>query len=118
MPRRRDIIRCVHFLAYLGVKLVAQRTRDYELMMVLSPEATEEEVSATVEWVRGLLSKGGGSMGEHKVLGVRRLAYPIKNFNEGNYVLTQFALYSSEVEVVNRTLNASEDILRFLVTNL
>ena len=96
--------------------MVAQRTRDYELMMVLSPEATEEEVSATVEWVHGLLSKGEGSVGEHKILGARQLAFPIKNFQEGNYVLTQFTLDSSEVEEVNRTLNASEDILRFLVT--
>ena len=98
--------------------MVAQRTRDYELMMVLSPEATEEEVSATVEWVHGLLTKGGGSVGEHKVLGVRQLAYPIEKFQEGNYVLTQFKLDSSEVEEVNRALNASEDILRFLVTNV
>ena len=85
--------------------MVAQQTRDYELVMVLSPEATEEEIGSTMERVDGLITDSGGSVGDHK-------------FQEGNYVLTRFALGPQEFKEVNRLLNASEDILRFLVTTV
>jgi small subunit ribosomal protein S6 len=84
--------------------------------MVLSPEATEEEVASTVERVDGMIAAGGGSVSEHDNWGVRRLAYPIRNFAEGNYVLTRFAVNAGAVIEISRTLKASEDILRYLVT--
>ena len=96
--------------------MVAQQTRDYELVMILSPEATEEEISASVERSDGLIAAGAGTVAEHQVWGLRRLAFPVKKLQEGNYVLTRFALDPSAVSELNRSLKASEDILRFLVT--
>ena len=104
--------------SYQAVDLVAQRTRDYELVAILSPEATEEEVSATIERVGGLVSESGGNDAEHEVWGLRRLAYPIKKFDEGNYVLMRFTLNPDALLEFNRSLEASEDILRSLVTKV
>ena len=98
--------------------MVAQRTRDYELVAILSPEATEEEVSATIERVGGLVSESGGNDAEHEVWGLRRLAYPVKKFDEGNYVLMRFTLNPDALLEFNRSLEASEDILRSLVTKV
>ena len=98
--------------------MVAQRTRDYELVLVLNPEATEEEVSAAVERVDGNITDRGGSITDHENWGVRRLAFPIMKFGEGNYVLTRFNLDTGAIADLNRTLKASEDILRFLVTRV
>ena len=98
--------------------MVAQQTRDYELVMILSPEATEEEASVTVERVDGLIAAAGGSVTEHQTWGLRHLAYPVKKFQEGNYVLARFALDPGAVLGLNRTLSASEDILRFLMTRV
>ena len=96
--------------------MVAQKTRDYELVVVLDPEATEDEMSATVERVDGLITAGGGSVSEHDTWGLRRLAFPVKNQQEGNYVLTRFTLDAGAVLEISRSLTASEEILRFLVT--
>ena len=90
--------------------------REYEMVMILSPEATQDEVASTVERVDGLISGGGGAVAEHETWGLKRLAYEIDDFNEGNYVLTRFSLDASGVAELNRTLTASEDIIRFLVT--
>ena len=98
--------------------MVAQQTRDYELVMVLSPEATEEEIGSTVERVDGLITEGGGSVGDHETWGLKRLAFPVRKFQEGNYVLTRFALGPPELMELSRVLNASDDILRFLVTKV
>ena len=96
--------------------MVAERIREYEMVMILSPEATEDEVAATVERVDGLISGGGGTVAQHENWGLKRLAYEINDFNEGNYVLTRFSLDANGVSELNRALNASEDIVRFLVT--
>ncbi len=98
--------------------MVAQRTRDYEIVMVLSPEATEEEMGSTVERVHGVITDSGGSVGDHETWGLKKLAYPVRKFLEGNYVLTRFALGPQELRELSRVLNASEDILRFLVTKV
>ena len=96
--------------------MVAERTREYEIVMILSPEATQDEVAATVERVDGLISGGGGAIVDHETWGLKRLAYEIDDFNEGNYVLTRFSLDATGVSELNRALTASEDIVRFLVT--
>ena len=98
--------------------MVAQQTRDYELVMVLSPEATEEEMTATVERVHGLVTESGGTVGDHETWGLKKLAFPVRKFKEGNYVLTRFTLGPQELKEFSRALNASEDILRFLVTKV
>ena len=90
--------------------------REYEMVMILSPEATRDEVDSTVERVDGLISGGGGAVAGHENWGMKRLAYEINDFSEGNYVLTRFSLDASGVAELNRALTASEDIVRFLVT--
>ena len=97
--------------------MVVQYTRDYELLIVLSPEATEDEVSSIVERIHGFISKNGGKVENHDIWGVRQLAFPIKKFREGNYILTRFVSDPGKVQEITLDLNSSEDILRFLITN-
>ena len=98
--------------------MVAERTRDYELVMVFSPAATEEEVAATMERVSNLITERSGSVSDREDWGVRRLAYPIEHFREGNYVLTRFALNAKDVLELDNTLKASENVLRHLVAKV
>ena len=46
------------------------------------------------------------------------MAYPIEKFTEGFYILTKFALNSSEVVELNGSLNTSEDVIRHLVMKI
>ena len=96
--------------------VLAQRIRNYEVVMVLSPEATEEEISSAVERVNQLIKDKGGEMVDHEVWGLKRLAFPIMKFREGNYILIKFSLDSNEVPELNRNLTAAQDIIRFLIT--
>ena len=98
--------------------MVSQRKRDYELVMVLSPEANEEELTATVERVSNFITEQGGTAEEPDKWGLRRLSYAIQEFMEGNYVLTRFSLEATNVIELDRNLRASDDVLRFLVTKV
>ena len=98
--------------------MVSERVRDYEIVMVLTPEASEDEATAIVDRVSNFISQRGGSISAQDSWGVRRLAYPIRGFLEGNYVVARFVLDAKDVLELDRTINASEDILRHLVTKL
>ncbi|HAL47988.1 MAG TPA: 30S ribosomal protein S6, partial [Dehalococcoidia bacterium] len=95
-----------------------QRIRDYEVVMVLSPEATEAEASATVDRFSTFVADQGGSITHQENWGVRRLAYPIQRFDEGNYFLARFTMGPESVVELDRTLNASQDVLRHLVMKM
>ncbi len=98
--------------------MVTQRIRDYELILVLSPQANEEEVTATIDRFNSFLTESGGELTEQEDWGVRRLAYPIQNFSEGNYVLKRFKAEPQSVVELGRRINASENILRHLITTM
>jgi len=92
--------------------------RDYELVMILSPEATEAEASETVERITALISDGGGSVSEQDNWGIRRLAYPIQRFIEGNYFIARCKMEAQAAVQLDSTLNSSQDVLRHLVFRL
>ena len=98
--------------------MASERSRDYELVMILSPEANEEELTATVERVSNFITEHGGTAEEPDNWGLRRLAYPVEEFMEGNYVLTRFSLEASNVSELDRSLTSSDDVLRHLVTKV
>lgn len=100
--------------------MVAQHTkaRDYEIIWILSPEATEDEVSQTVSRLEGIIAEKGGSVTERNVWGLRPFAYTIKGFQEGNYIHAKFSVDVDGASELNRMMHASEDIIRFLITKV
>ena len=92
--------------------------RDYELTVVFSPEVSEEDLDAEIEKVSGLITQKGGEVVEVNRWGRRRLAYPIRRFREGNYVLTQLKIEPNLAVELDRNLQGLEEILRFLLIRL
>ena len=96
--------------------LATQREREYELVVILTPEAGEAEAAVSVDRVAGYIADRGGTVSVRESWGVRRLAYPIQNYREGNYFLMRFELDAGETQELDQTLQASQDVLRHLVT--
>ncbi len=92
--------------------------RDYELVLIISPEVAEEEVPNTLEKVNKVITSRGGTVVDTNQWGRRKLAYPIKRFTEGNYVLTRFQLEPELVREVEETLKVSEEVLRHLIVKI
>ena len=88
---------------------------DYELVTIISPEEGDEKVSDILDRIGKLISDRGGTVDEVNQWGKRRLAYPIKKFLEGNYVLTRFKLEPKLIKELEAEIRASEEILRHLV---
>ena len=88
---------------------------EYELMYVLHPRLSAEEISETIARISALVTDPGGEVLSVDEWGRRRLAYPIEKNLEGYYVLTTFKAPSSVAAPLEAQLNLSEDVLRHLL---
>lgn len=94
------------------------RVHSYELVFIISPEVADEEVPNTVTKVSEFVNKIGGGVTEISQWGKRKLAYPIKRFAEGNYVLAQLELEPALTKELEANLRLSGDVLRHLLIRL
>jgi small subunit ribosomal protein S6 len=92
--------------------------RDYELMIIISPDVAEEDIPATIDKVSEFVTSRGGEITEIDRWGKRRLAYPINRFREGNYVLSRFKLEPGTTAELEASLQISETILRHLLVRM
>ena len=91
---------------------------DYELIFIISPEVVEEQLEATIERVSRFITAREGTISEIEPWGKRRLAYPIKHFGEGSYVLVRFKSKPGQNKELEANLKISEDVLRHLLIKL
>ena len=89
--------------------------RDYELVVILSPELAEEEVPAAIDRLRQVIADRGGEVTDINRWGRRKLAYPIKKQVEGNYLVTQVKLDPRRTTDIEAGLRISEEVLRHLL---
>ncbi|MDY6892630.1 MAG: 30S ribosomal protein S6 [Chloroflexota bacterium] len=92
--------------------------RDYELVLIISPEVTEEDIPAAIDRVTSFITARGGEIAAVDRWGKRRLAYPIKRFREGNYVISQVKLEPGITTELEANLQISENILRHLLVRV
>ena len=92
--------------------------RDYELVVIISPEVTEENVGGVNERLGRWIANGGGEVTNVNVWGRRRLAYSIRDFRDGTYVATQFRMTPQATGELERSLKLAEDILRYLLVRM
>lgn len=89
--------------------------RYYEVVYVIAPDKTEEQVQAVIDKYTNLITNQGGTIDRTDVWERRRLAYEIKGYTEGIYVVTTFrSLPKAEAEL-RRVFRISEDTLRSIV---
>lgn len=93
--------------------------RRYELVVIVSPDVAEDDVPDAVDrLVRRPVESDGGELQEVNNWGRRKLAYPIQRHQEGNYVLTQLNMDPQKTEELERGLQISEEVLRYLLIRL
>lgn len=92
--------------------------RDYELIVIISPEVPEEEVPTNIDKIGEFITSKGGSITQVDRWGKRRLAYTINHFKEGNYVLTKFKIEPATTAELEANLRISEKILRHMLIRL
>jgi small subunit ribosomal protein S6 len=91
---------------------------DYELVVIISPELMEEAVDGVMGRISRFITENGGSVATIEQWGKKKLAYPIKHFTEGSYVLARFKLKPKLSKELEASLQISEEVFRHLLIRL
>jgi small subunit ribosomal protein S6 len=89
---------------------------DYEILLMLDPEASEERHKEILARMRETIEKSGGAWTGHEPWGRRKLAYEIDKKSDGVYHLITFIAGTPALDEVTRVLKISEGVMRHMAT--
>ncbi len=90
--------------------------RRYELMLIIRPDAPDEKAAAVIDRTTRYVVASGGQIVKVAPWGRRRLAYPIDRHREGSYHIVVFESPAEAILELERSLQITEEVIRFLVT--
>ncbi len=88
----------------------------YEGMFLLDPALASDMEAAEAELTR-ILTRAGAELVGKRSWDERKLAYPIKKFRRGLYILTYFKADPEKITGLERDVQLSDTVLRVLVLN-
>lgn len=88
--------------------------REFEVMFILVPDE-KEVLEKEVDSIEELIEKNGGKIEKTDQWGKKRLAYDIRDLEEGYYVLITFSANSPCVKELDRVMRIKESVLRHMI---
>ncbi len=92
-----------------------EKVQHYELMLLVSGNATDEEAAKTFGEAKALLEAGKATITHEEVVGRKALAYSIDDTKMGSYFIAEFDLVSTLLPEINEKLRIRKDVARFMI---
>ena len=93
-------------------------SRVYEVMFIVRPDVAEEEVDKLIAGFSTTVTGGGGVVKTVEKMGRRKLAYMVRKFNDGNYVLLTIEAGGPVVLELERRLRVTEPVIKFITVRI
>ena len=93
-------------------------SRKYELVYVVSPDATDEQVAELHTQVEAIVQRMNGQLEKTDNWGRRKLAYEIGRHKEGTYVLEVINGDGELMKEIDRRLKVTDLVIRHLVVRV
>jgi small subunit ribosomal protein S6 len=87
-------------------------------MFILRPDAAEEDVDKLIAGFSTTVTGGGGVVKTVEKMGRRKLAYLVRRFNDGNYVLLTIEATGPVVLELERRLRVTEQVIKFITVRI
>ncbi len=92
--------------------------RNYELMFIVRPDLTDEDVDKVISTIEAQATSAGATVKSVDRMGKRRLAYLVRNFNDGLYILFNLEGPGSAIHEVERRLRVTEPVIKFITVRV
>jgi small subunit ribosomal protein S6 len=92
--------------------------RTYEIMFIVRPDVEEADLDKLIEGFHKNVTDGGGEVRSTEKMGRRRLAYTVRKFNDGFYVLLTVITPGSLIAEIERRLRVSEQVIKFITVRM
>ena len=93
-------------------------SRQYELVYIVTPEATEQEIADLHTQIEQIVERFGGTFDKTENWGRKRLAYDIGHHREGNYVVETITGSGELMKEIDRRLRVTDQVIRHLVVRV
>ena len=93
-------------------------SRLYEVMFILRPDVSEEDADKLIAGFTTTVTNGGGVVKTTEKMGRRKLAYLVRKFNDGNYVLLTIEAGGPVVLELERRLRVTEQVIKFITVRI
>ena len=88
--------------------------RTYEVMFIVRPDVVDEELDKLISTLEGNVTTAGGTVKNIERMGKRRLAYTVRKFNDGMYILFTVEGEGKIITEVERRLRVTEPVIKFI----
>src|SRR6478672_9067771 len=95
-----------------------ETNRVYELMFIVRPDMVEEEQDKLISTLESAVSSSGGKVKSMERMGKRRLAYTVRRFHDGIYILLTVEGGGALVHELERRLRVTEPVIKFLTVRV
>jgi small subunit ribosomal protein S6 len=92
--------------------------RTYEIMFIVRPDVEEADLDKLIEGFSSNITSGGGEVKSVEKMGRRRLAYTVRKFNDGFYILLNVSAAGSLIAEIERRLRVSEQVIKFITVRM
>jgi small subunit ribosomal protein S6 len=92
--------------------------RAYELMFIVRPDMTDEDLDKLIATLSGVVPPSGGTVRSVEKMGKRRLAYAVRRFHDGIYVLMTVEGGGAVMHELERRLRVTEPVIKFLTVRI
>jgi small subunit ribosomal protein S6 len=92
--------------------------RTYELMFIVRPDMLEEDQDKLISSLETQVGGAGGAVKSMERMGKRRLAYTVRKFQDGIYMLMVLEGEGAMVKEVERRLRVTEPVIKFITVRI
>jgi small subunit ribosomal protein S6 len=101
-----------------GKDLEMEMNRTYELMFIVRPDMADEDLEKLIANLESTVTSAAGSIKSIDRMGKRRLAYVVRKFREGVYILMTIEGAGTVVHELERRLRVTEPVIKFLTVRI
>ena len=92
--------------------------RNYEVMFIVRPDMPDEDLDRLISTLESQIGAAGGAVKGVERMGKRRLAYLVRNFQDGMYILLTVEGDGSVIKELERRLRVTEPVIKFITVRI
>ncbi|MGO9127084.1 MAG: 30S ribosomal protein S6 [Terriglobales bacterium] len=92
--------------------------RTYELMFIVRPDMPEEDQDKLISTLESAVTSSGGVLKNVEKMGKRHLAYSVRRFRDGMYILLTLEGSGGLIHELERRLRVTEPVIKFLTVRI
>jgi small subunit ribosomal protein S6 len=93
-------------------------SRQYELVYIVTPDASEEQIAELHTQIEQIVQRYGGTFDKTENWGRKKLAYEIAHHREGVYVVETITGSGELMKEIDRRLKVIDQVIRHLIVRV